>query len=146
MSELVDTLQSLLQICRDGSAFYRETADKVDDTEAKATIEQMVRVRERLIEDFAGLLEQRGEEVPDSGTLVGTMQKLYADLRARFSGNADGIYISQLEEAEDRLLHRFEDAIVCSDSAEAKEVLRRYVPLARAAHERMRQLKRRKSA
>lgn len=146
MTQLTETLQSLLAICRDGISFYAEAADKIDDAEAKSTIRQMVQVRERLIADFAKLLERRGESIPAGGTLAGTMQKLYADLRARFSSDPQATYISQLEEAEDRLLHRFEDAIVSSDPGEERDLLRRYVPLARAAHERMRALKHRKGA
>lgn len=142
--ELVDTLCDLTQIARDGQVFYEDAAAKAEDAEVRETTLAMAAVRRHLVEEFSHLLQIRGEEPPASGTLVGSMHKLYTDLRARWSGDRDGVYVSELEEAEDRLLHTFESALVDVEADDARAVLRRYVPLARAAHERMRNLKRRK--
>lgn len=143
MTELTDTLKELIEICRDGRAFYLQTAEKIEPGEVRSTLLDMARVRQRLLEDFSELLEDQGEQVPDSGTLWGRMRKLYADLRAQVSTDAEGVYVIELEEAEDRLLYTFENAML-TVAAPARVILKRYVPLARDAHERMKALKSRK--
>lgn len=142
--ELVDALRDLTQIARDGQAFYEDTAAKANDPEVKETAQAMAAVRSHLVDEFSRLLEMRGEAAPPSGTLVGSMHKLYADMRARWNGDRDGVYVSELEQAEDRLLNTFEGALLNVGTDDARAVLRRYVPLARAAHERMSNLKHRR--
>ncbi len=144
MSQLTDTLHDLIEICRDGHAFYDDCAGRVDDPEIRETLRQMSSLRSTLVDDFSALLASRGEAPPEGGTLVGSMHQLYTRMKAGFSNNRDGVYVSELEEAEDRLLHSFEEAMLSIESPEALRILKRYVPLARAAHERMRQLKVRK--
>lgn len=141
MTGLIDTLHDLAQICCDGEKFYRDASEKMHDPDLREAVEAVGRVRGDLCRDFAGMLEAHGERASGEGTLYGRMQKLYADFRARLSGNPDDIYVDGLEEAEDRLLHALEEAMLTVEPPAAREVLRRYMPAARAAHERMRQLK-----
>ncbi|MEO8461516.1 MAG: PA2169 family four-helix-bundle protein [Dokdonella sp.] len=144
MSDFTVTLSDLVQISRDGHAFYSEAAGKVIDAEARQTIDDMAAVRANLIRDLSRQLKEHGEEPPRRGTLYGAMAKLYADTLATFSGDRDGVYVSQLEEAEDRLLHTFEEALLSVDEPETRAILKRYLPLARNAHARMSDLKHRK--
>lgn len=144
MSEFTTTLSDLVQISRDGHTFYNEAAGKVSDSEVKQTLEDMAAVRANLVRDLSWLLTERGEAAPQRGTLYGAMAKLYADTLASFSGDRDGVYVSRLEEAEDRLLHTFEEALLSTKESETRAILKRYLPLARNAHARMSDLKHRK--
>lgn len=146
MTELIETLHDLAQICCDGEAFYRDAAEKMQDKDLRAAIAQVGEVRAALCRDFLEILRARGEEPSGSGTLYGALHKLYTDVRAHFSADGDRIYIAELEEAEDRLLHAMEAAMLTLEPAEARAVLRRYLPAARAAHERMRSMKRESTA
>lgn len=143
MAELIDTLHDLAQICCDGEKFYRDAAEKMQASELRETVTAVGRVRGDLCRDFASLLAAHGEQPTGEGTLYGWMHKLYADFRARLSGNPDEIYVDELEEAEDRLLHALEEAMLTVEPPAAREVLRRYMPAVRDAHQRMRELKRR---
>ena len=53
----------------------------------------------------------------------------------------DLIYVSELENVEDRLLHAMERATLHLQPEEVHALLRRHLPAARAAHERIRTLK-----
>lgn len=143
MSEFADVLNDLIQIARDGCRFYEQARDKVEDPEALAAIDEMLRVRIALIDGLSAMVAARGEAPAVGGTLVGKMQQTYAEVLARLFENSDQIYVDQLEEAEDRLLAHFERALERVASEAARAVIARYLPLARAAHERMRALKHR---
>ncbi len=141
MAELIPTLHDLAQICCDGEAFYRDAAEKMQNEDLRQAVLEVGRVRGDLCRDFAEYLRHQGENPSGTGTFYGTLHKLYADLRARFAEDSDRIYVSELEEAEDRLLHAMEEAMLTLEPADARVVLQRYMPAARAAHERMRALK-----
>ena len=143
MTDLIPTLHDLAQICCDGEAFYKDASEKMCDPDLRAAVLEVSRVRGGLCRDFEAILRARGEEPRGSGTLYGTLHRLYTDLRARFAKDGDQIYVIELEEAEDRMLHAMEEAIVSLEPQEGRAVLRSYMPAARAAHERMRQLKHR---
>ena len=143
VTELTDTLKDLIEICRDGRAFYLQAAEKIEPGDVRSTLLEMARVRQRLLDDFSELLLDKGQAVPVGGTLSGRMRRLYADLRAQASTDAAGVYVVELEEAEDRLLQTFESAMLTVE-APARIILRRYIPLARDAHERMKALKSRR--
>jgi uncharacterized protein (TIGR02284 family) len=81
------------------------------------------------------------ENPANGGTLVGKLRQVYADARASLSGDECGIYVDQLEEAEDRILHAFEDALQSAD-ARVKALVAQKLPAVRSAHDRMRNLKR----
>lgn len=141
MAELIQTLHDLAQICCDGEAFYRDVAAKIQDSALRDAVQEVGRVRGALCHDFAECLREQGERPSGTGTVYGSLHKLYAELRARFSNDADRIYVAELEEAEDRLLSAMEVALLKLEPAGAREVVRRYMPAARTAHERMRELK-----
>lgn len=141
MAELIPTLQEIAQICCDGNAFYGDVAEKIHDPGLCEAVREVGRIRGALCRDIHVRLRESGEDTGGTGTFYGVLHKLYADLRARFAEDGDRIYVAELEEAEDRLLHSLEEAILTVEPAEARAVLRQYMPAARAAHERMRALK-----
>jgi len=68
------------------------------------------------------------------------MRQMYADTRATLAKDEDATYVAQLEEAEDRILHAFEDALEDSDN-DVRALLAVEMPKVRACHDRMRALK-----
>lgn len=62
-------------------------------------------------------------------------------MRAALTKADAKIYVLQLEESEDRLLHHFEDALEKIDDPTVKNVLQVHMPQVRACHEQMRELK-----
>jgi uncharacterized protein (TIGR02284 family) len=141
MAELIPTLQEVAEICCDGNAFYGAAAEKMQDPGLRRAVQEVGRIRGALCHDIHVRLREKGWQLGGTGTFYGTLHRLYADLRAHFAEDGDRIYVAELEEAEDRLLHSLEEAILTVEPAEARAVLRQYMPAARAAHERMRALK-----
>jgi hypothetical protein len=56
------------------------------------------------------------------------------------------VYIKQLQEVENRLLHNYRQALQEADSEEARRVLMGHMPTVQAAHERMKILRQKKLA
>jgi uncharacterized protein (TIGR02284 family) len=141
MSKTANVLSDIVQVARDGADFYDAATREVKSPQLREVFARMAQRKRELIGALAGRIRSEGEKVPDSGTFAGSIRKVYADVRAGLSSNEDKIYVGQLEEAEDRLLHEVEDAIKDSDEPELRAILQQHLPSIRACHDEMRGLK-----
>jgi uncharacterized protein (TIGR02284 family) len=139
-------LQELVQIARDNADFYESARDDVKNPALKDIFTRMAAAKRSLIQSLGARLVLSGEEVPDSGTMAGSMRKMYADMKASFSKNDDAVYVAQLEEAEDRLLEHFNDSLQKVEDVRMREAVSAQLPQVRACHDEMRALKRRLAA
>ena len=130
MSNKTAQLNELIEITRDGKRFYEHAHDEVKDIRLQALFRDMVKAKTEVIDALPA----------SGGTLMGKLRQLYADTRATLSHDEEATYVAQLEEAEDRILHAFEDALESADN-DVRVLLAVEMPKIRACHDRMRALK-----
>lgn len=136
------TLNDLIEIARDGKAFYEEAASKLDDADLKALFTRIAGVKEAIVNELGGAVQAAGGKVETSGTAVGSMQQFYGKIRATLGDKAYG-YVAELEESEDRLLEAFENAAGDRDiPVAARDIVTRLLPEVRSCHQVMRDRKR----
>ncbi|MEB0039201.1 PA2169 family four-helix-bundle protein [Pseudomonas sp. MH10] len=141
MSDTYAQLNELIEITRDGQRFYEHAADEVKDPRFKALFLDMAQAKNEVIRALSVEVATENEKPADGGTLLGKMRQMYADTKATLSSDESYTYVEQLEEAEDRILHAFEDALQSQDP-KVQAVAAEKLPQVRAAHDRMRNLKR----
>lgn len=148
MTDAKATLKELIQIANDGASFYADAAQHVQRGAVHDLFGRMAQHKRALSATLARRLAGMGEQAPapDSGTIVGALRKAYAGVRATFSSNQDQVYVAQLEETEDRLLHHFEDALSDPDNAAIRSDLAANIGQVRACHDEMRRWTRRMEA
>lgn len=139
MAEILATLRDLARICRDGEKLYDAAAARMRDPGLRELAGEVGRMRGELHREFAMLLGARGEPAA-GGTLYGLVREFYATLRARI-GDRDRVYVAELANVEDRLLHAMERATLHLAPDDTLAFVRLHLPAARATHERMRALK-----
>ena len=131
-------LNDLVEVARDGETFYEHAATKVDQPDLRILFTRVAMVKRDIVKSLSGELLARGEKPADSGSWIGSFNKMYGDIRALL-GNKDYAYVAQLEESEDRMLKGFEKAINDKEtSASARIVLARLLPEVRNCHDLMR--------
>lgn len=141
MSKQATQLNELIEITRDGQRFYEHASQEVRDSHLKSLFADMARAKVEVIQALSSKVAANHEKPAEGGTLMGKLHQLYADTRAVLSRDEAATYVAQLEEAEDRILHAFEDAIETADS-QLQPLLSQELPKVRACHDRMRGLKR----
>jgi uncharacterized protein (TIGR02284 family) len=140
MSSDTAQLNELIEITRDGEQFYCHAAQEVGDQRLRSLFEELARAKQQLVETLALALAARHEEPPRGGTLLGSLQRIYVDARARLSRDEDAVYVAQLADAEARILRAFEEARGEAPT-ELQTLLDRELPQIRACHARMQELK-----
>ncbi|MGQ7960029.1 ferritin-like domain-containing protein [Pseudomonas sp. SP16.1] len=140
MSSKTAQLNELIEITRDGKHFYEHAHDEVKDIRLQALFRDMARAKTEVINALAVKVAANQSEPAAGGTLMGKLRQFYADTRATLASDEEAAYVAQLEEAEDRILNAFEDALESADS-DVRALLAVEMPKIRACHERMRALK-----
>lgn len=140
-NKIQHSLNDLIEIARDGSDFYTEAAGKVEDQELATLFGQMATHKRDIVAGLSADVAATGGEPAEHGTVVGTMAQAYANVRAAL-GDTNYEYVSQLEEAEDRLMAAFKDTIYDNDTpAEVKASAQKYMPRVVECHNIMRSRK-----
>ncbi|TBU75077.1 hypothetical protein DNK06_18470 [Pseudomonas daroniae] len=140
MSNKTDQLNELIAIIRDGQRFYEHAYGEVKDVRLQALFRDMSQTKNQVIQALSVKVAANQEEPTSSGTVVGKLRQAYADARATLSSDEEATYVAQLEEAEDRILHAFEDALESAEP-DVRALLAVEMPKIRACHDRMRDLK-----
>ncbi|HWV07952.1 MULTISPECIES: ferritin-like domain-containing protein [unclassified Pseudomonas] len=140
MTSKTAQLNELIEITRDGQRFYEHAHDAVKDVRLQALFRDMSQVKTQVIQALAVKVAANQETPSSGGTVIGKLRQVYADTRASLSSDEEATYVAQLEEAEDRILHAFEDALESAEP-DVRALLAVEMPKVRACHDRMRSLK-----
>lgn len=146
MTENSTKLNDLIEILRDGKTFYDDASTKVTDPTLRQLFRDMSSVRGAVIADLSAEVRMEGAKPAEGGTMAGGLRKVYADALAALTSDKNTTYVNQLEAAEDRLLHAFEDAMKSTDSPKVAEILSRHSTKVRQMHDLMRSQKQMRNA
>jgi uncharacterized protein (TIGR02284 family) len=141
MNKTTSSLNELIEVLNDGVKFYEDAGRTTANATYQALFQRLASTKRAIAADLRAEVELHGERAADSGTIVGSLRQSYTDLRARLSENPDAKYIGELEEAEDRILRAFQDALTLSDRSEVRQIAQNYLPDIKRMHDEMRQLK-----
>ncbi len=139
-------LKDLIELLNDGEKFYIEAATKVKIPAYANLFQRMAQQKQAIASDLSARLASHGETAPEGGTMLGSLRKFYADVRASMSSDAESIYVAQLEQTEDRILEAFRDELTQSEDMELRRIAERHYPDVKRTHDEMRDLKRRLAA
>lgn len=140
MTDKVQQLNELIEITRDGQRFYQHAHDEVKDVRLQALFRDMSQNKTELIRALSVKVAANQQKPADGGTFIGKLRQVYADTKANLVSDTEATYVAQLEEAEDRILHAFEDALESAEPG-VQALLAAEMPKVRASHDRMRNLK-----
>ncbi|KJS05011.1 MAG: hypothetical protein VR73_13495 [Gammaproteobacteria bacterium BRH_c0] len=140
MTSKTAQLNELIEITRDGKKFYEHAREEVKNVGLKALFTDMSRAKGEVIQALSAKVIANNEQPASGGTLMGKVRQVYADARAALSSDEEAAYVAQLEEAEDRILHAFQETLENAD-ADLRALLVVEMPKVRACHDRMRSMK-----
>ena len=135
------SLNELIAVLHDGIAFHDEAAARTRNVELRDLFQRMAAAKRDIVGELQAVVAAHGDRPSEHGTLAGTLRQAYVELRARLSEDPDLHYVSQLEEAEDRILAAFQEALTASEHAQVRQLAQTFLPEVRRMHGKMRELK-----
>lgn len=109
-ADLVDALNHLIHICRDGQEGYLQAAEHVKSSWLQGLFQSLSTQREQFATELTNIVASLGVE-PASGTTVGgALHRTWVDLRTALTGEAgdDEIIVNECESGEDAARDAYE--------------------------------------
>ncbi len=141
MNNTSDMLNDIIAVARDGQTFYAEAATKVQDPVLRTSFQKISEIKGGMVTELSKAVRSDGERPATHGTWVGDLNKFYAKVRGLF-GDRDYAYVAQLEESEDRLKAKVDEALAATSTPQSvRDSLTRLLPQVRQCHDLMRERK-----
>ena len=136
----IASIKDLVKVLNGGVEFYRTAKEKVDSLKLKQIFEQNIQEKALAISDLQTfILIDEGHVETDSALSV-EMREAYTKVIAVLSTDKEHTYISQLEEVEDKVLHKIRDALKENLPPNCRNKLLQIQVRMQNCHDKMKQL------
>ena len=110
-NDAIDTLNDLLETCRDGEYGFRESAEHAKSPALKAEFTRHAdECREAAVELMTHI-RQLGGEAEEGGTTSGALHRGWVSVRGTLTGFSDQAMLDECERGEDAALARYRKAM-----------------------------------
>lgn len=138
--EVLSTLNSLVELNRDGQKGFQEAAEKIEAPAVKTLCLEQSRSRTHFVGELQTLVHTLGEEPENGGTAAGALRRGWMDLKAALGGG-DHAILAVVEASEDHANSEYKKALAKGLPADVREVVERQSVSVRQAHDTIKSLR-----
>ena len=139
--DAIDTLNNLLEICRDGEFGFTESAEHTKTQEVKTVFLQRASDCRSAATELQELIIAMGGEPDEGGTVSGAMHRGWVAVKGSLSGYSDIDILEECERAEDVALAQYRKALKQDLPMHAKTVVERQAQGTQMNHDQIRNLR-----
>jgi uncharacterized protein (TIGR02284 family) len=120
-----DTLNSLIEICRDGTRGFGLAADQVSDSGLKRIFSDTALQRERFVSELVPLAQRLGGEDDADGTAKGALHRGWMRVKDAIAKYDDGMVLTEAIRGEAHAADAYADALMSFLPPDARPVIER---------------------
>lgn len=109
-ADAIDTLNDLLEICRDGEYGFRECAEHTQALDIKTVLNQHASECHLAAAELQTMLKNMGSEPKEGGTASAALHRGWVSVKGTLSGYSDYDMLDECERAEDVALAQYRKA------------------------------------
>jgi uncharacterized protein (TIGR02284 family) len=140
--EVISTLNTLIETCRDGEQGFREAAQNLKDPTVKTLFNEMSHERARFADELKSEVQRLGGNPEEGGSVSGAMHRGWMDVKGAVTGRDDKQIIAEAERGEDVAVSTYQKALEEPLPAAIESVVSRQYQHVKQAHDRVRDLER----
>ncbi len=133
-SDVIDTLNGLIELSRDGQKGYQEAAGKIDSADTKTFCLEQSRQRAHFVGELQTLVHVLGDEPDNTGTITGALRRGWMDLKSALGGGDHAILVV-VESSEDQAVREYQKALTKTLPADVREIVQRQSYSVKQAHD-----------
>jgi len=144
MSTDAAVTKDLIQTLEDGKEGFAKGAEKLADSdrpELATAFRQNSQQRERFATELQEMAKSYGDQIDDSGTVVGTLHRGWMTLKDALSGSGPDGVLDAAEQGEDHALKEYDKALKDDISPGLRTVVERQRTEVQAAHDQVKALR-----
>jgi uncharacterized protein (TIGR02284 family) len=140
--QVVSTLNSLIETCRDGQDGFKSAAEGVKNEELKELFHSYSRERAGFAGELQDEVRRLGGDTQKSGSVTASLHRGWMDIRAAVTGGEESAVLSECERGEDSALSNYRAALNADLPANVRQIIERQFAEVKEAHNRIRNLER----
>jgi uncharacterized protein (TIGR02284 family) len=141
-TQVVSTLNNLIQTCLDGEEGFRTAADGVKDSGLKELFRGYARQRASFAGELQDEVRRLGGEPMEAGSITGSIHRGWMGLKAALTGEDERAVVGECERGEDSALSAYRAALAVDMPAGVRSLVERQFAEVKEAHQHIRGLDR----
>jgi uncharacterized protein (TIGR02284 family) len=141
-TNVISTLNTLIETLRDGEQGFRTAAENVKDPQVRDLFTEVARERAKFAEELKGEVERLGGRPEEGGSAAGAAHRGWMNVKAAVTGHDEKRIISEAERGEDVAVATFRTALEQKLPAPVDSIVHRQYAHVKEAHDRVRALER----
>jgi uncharacterized protein (TIGR02284 family) len=134
---LADTLNRLIEICRDGERGYQAAAQGVKNDALRDMFLKYSDQRHRFISELQDEIRLLGLAPRNSGSMTGALHRGWLNLRSAVSGGDQATILAECQRGEDAALEIYEETLQEELPAQVRELIQRQYEEVKETDERI---------
>lgn len=139
--QVIDTLNDLVENCRDGEYGFRSTAEHAKTASLKQVFLARAEECRMAAQELKYLVVQLGGDSAEGGTLAGAAHRGWVAVKGTLAGYSDLNMLEEAERGEDAALARYQEALNQDLPAEVRAVVQKQYEGAKRNHAQIRDLR-----
>ena len=140
-TNVVSTLNTLIETCKDGEYGFRTSAEHVKSAQLRQVLTSRAEDCRRGAAELEALVTRFGGTPESGGSVSGTLHRGWVDVKALLAGDSDLAALNECERGEDVALERYRAALKETLPADVAEVVQRQYEGAKRNHDQVRTLR-----
>ena len=140
-NELIDTLNTLIETSRDGEKGFTACADDAKDAALRAYFIVCATRCRKSVPPLEELVTRHGGTPEQLGSILGSVNRTWLNLRAAISSNSDLAVLEECERAEDVALRAYRQALEQELPVDVRAVVRLQLEGTQENHDRVRAMR-----
>jgi uncharacterized protein (TIGR02284 family) len=144
--KLVDTINNLIETCRDGQNGFKEAADNVKNPELKRLFNDIALERGQFASELQQEVRKLGGDPEKSGSAAGAIHRTWMNIKGTLTGKDDHSILNECERGEDSAVEAYQDALKSPLPTDILVIARRQFENVKLTHDRIKKLRDAKAA
>ncbi len=139
--DVIDTLNTLIETCKDGEYGFRACAEHVKSAQLRQVFASRADDCRQGATELQSLVTRLGGEADTGSSVAGAVHRGWVNLKGMLSGDSDQAALNECERGEDTALARYRDAIKKALPVDVAAVVQRQYEGAKRNHDQVRTLR-----
>lgn len=140
--DTISTLNNLIETCKDGENGFRTAASGVKNSELTTLFNTYAQQRARFAAELQAEVRRLGGDPEQTGSVAASLHRGWINIKSVVTGEDEAAIIAECERGEDSAVANYEEALKANLPADAQSVVQRQYTDVKAAHDRIRDMKR----
>lgn len=138
--DVIDTLNDLIETCKDGENGFRTCAEDVKNPELKSVFSTGAQRCAQGAQELRSEVTRLGGKAETSGSVAGAVHRGWVDVKAAITGKDDAGVLAECERGEDVAKASYEKALKKDLPSDIKAIVKRQYDGVLQNHDRVRSL------